>query len=84
MEVDRGVLILCVIIGVVILFNVSLVYSLLSGGARQQLDLLSRAAHRARSPWQAEDQALDELRAAVDQLETQRQEAKDSGDRASQ
>ncbi len=84
MELDRGVLILCVIIGAVILFNVSLIYSLMSGGARQQLDLLSRAARRARSPWQAEDRALDELRAAVDRLETQRRDAEDNGDGASE
>lgn len=50
------------IILAVVLFNVGLLYSLLSGSARTQWDMLRRLAQRSRNPWQREDDALRELR----------------------
>lgn len=50
------------IILAVVLFNVGLLYSLLSGSARTQWDMLRRLAQRSRNPWQRGDDALRELR----------------------
>lgn len=46
----------------VVLFNVGLLYSLLSGSARTQWDMLRRLAQRSRNPWQREDDDLRKLR----------------------
>lgn len=59
---DRGWLAVGVIGGLVVLFNLGLLYALLSGSAQTQLDMLRRIARQARHPWRRENEALLELR----------------------
>lgn len=56
------------IVVVVVLFNLGLIYSLLSGSAAEQWDMVRRIAERSRNPWQREDEALKELRERADRL----------------
>lgn len=49
------------ILAVIVLFNIGLIYALLSGSAAAQWDMLRRIASRSRNPWQREDEALREL-----------------------
>lgn len=65
MTIERGWVLACLIIGAVVAINVGLMYSLLSGGARQQWEILRKAARRARDPWQEEDRDLEELHRRV-------------------
>ncbi len=68
--IDRpeGILLACIILGLVVLFNVGLMYSLLRSDPNHPIAILGKAARRARSPWQEEDEGLAELRRRVDSL----------------
>jgi hypothetical protein len=56
------------IVAAVLLFNAGLIYGLLSGGIQQQIDMLRRAADRARHPWAHEDKALEALHEKANRL----------------
>lgn len=60
--------ILTVIVAVVVLFNVGLIYSLISGSAAAQWDMVRRIAERSRNPWRQEDRDLQELRQRAERL----------------
>lgn len=49
----------------VLLFNVGLIYGLLSGSTQEQIEMMRRIAQRARNPWQPANKALDELHERV-------------------
>ncbi len=68
MNSDNGWIFICGIVALVILINVSLIYSFASGGVKQQLNLFSKMAQRARSPWRSEEEALRELHTTVAKL----------------
>lgn len=69
-EIDRGLLIVLLIVGLVILVNIGLLYGMLSGSTRQQFEMLRRAAQRARNPWSEEDDDLKELRGRIARLQS--------------
>ncbi len=56
------------ILALVVLVNLGLIYSLISGSAAAQWDMVRRIAERTRNPWQSEDEALSELRERADRL----------------
>lgn len=62
---------------VVLLFNIGLIYGLLSGATQQQIDMLRRITRRARNPWQPTNQSLDELHERVSRLAAGEAEAAD-------
>lgn len=66
--IDRGALIVIIVVAAVVLINVGLLYGLLSGSTRQQIDMLRRVARRARNPWAAENEALRNLHGRVAKL----------------
>ena len=74
MQIEAGWLLICGIVGFVFLINFGLAYSLFSGSAKEQLDLMGRAYRRARDPWQDEDRDLTQLRQLVDHLKSSEQE----------
>lgn len=68
MDADRAIIIAVITILVVILFNVMLYLSLRRGNEITSIDMVRRAARRARAPWKDEDDALEELSKLVNKL----------------
>lgn len=68
METDRALLVVCLTVGAVVLFNVMIYLSLRRGKGVTSVDLMRRAARRARNPWQDEEDALRELSEIVSGL----------------
>lgn len=68
MDVDRAIIIAGATILVVILFNVMLYLSLRRGDEITTIDMVRKAARRARQPWKDEDDALQELSKLVNKL----------------
>ena len=66
---DRGWLTVGVIVGLVLLFNIGLLYAMLSGSTKTQLKMLQRILERGRNPWQREDDDLRELNARSRRLQ---------------
>lgn len=75
MEMDRALLVVCLTVGAVILFNVMIYLSLRRGKGVTSVDLMRRAARRARNPWQDEDDALRELSEIVSGLRSGKEES---------
>ena len=65
MDLDRATLVVCLTIAAVIAFNVMIYLSLRRGNEVTTVDLLRKAARRARDPWKDEDDALQELSSLV-------------------
>jgi hypothetical protein len=61
MDMDRALLVICLTVGVVVLINIMIYLSLRRGNEVTTVDLMRKAARRARNPWQDEDEALQEL-----------------------
>jgi len=61
MDLDRAFLVICLTVGAVILFNVMIYLSVRRGDEVTTMNLMRKAARRARNPWQDEDDALQEL-----------------------
>ena len=61
MDYDRAFLVICLTVGAVILINVMIYLSVRKGRGVTTVDLMRKAAQRARNPWQDEDEALQEL-----------------------
>lgn len=70
MELDRAFLVVCLTVGAVILFNVMIYLSLRRGKGASTVDMMRKAARRARNPWQDEEDALQELADIVAGLRT--------------
>ncbi len=66
---ESGYLIVCIVIVLVVLFNVGLIFSLTSPATREQLRLLTKLAQRSRNPWQSQNEDLSELRDRIAKLE---------------
>lgn len=64
---EDGGLILCVVVFLVVLFNVGLIYSFMNPAARRYLSEI-RAHVRLRQSWNREAESLQELREAVEDL----------------
>jgi hypothetical protein len=61
MDLDRAFLVICLTVGVVVLVNIMIYLSLRRGNEVTTVDLMRKAAMRARNPWKDEDDALQEL-----------------------
>jgi hypothetical protein len=61
MDMDRALLVICLTVGAVVLINIMIFLSLRRGNEVTTVDMLRKAARRARNPWQDEDDALQEL-----------------------
>jgi hypothetical protein len=80
MNNESGYLIVCIVIVLVVLFNVGLIFSLTSPATREQLRLLTRLVQRSRNPWQSQDEEMSELRDRVAKFETQEGGAEEPSD----
>lgn len=69
---DNGILLVVVIIVLVLLFNVGLIFGLYSGSTQRQIEMLRKAARRARNPWEREDRDLRDLHDRVSELDSRR------------
>lgn len=67
-ELSPGTVI-CLALGLVLVINAVLVLGLLRGGSQREIDLLRRAIGGVRSPWEKDDQAMNELRSRVSDLD---------------
>lgn len=74
---DRGWLTVGVIVGLALLFNIGLLYAMLSGSAKTQLKMLQRILERGRNPWQREEDDLRELNARSRRLQAEREKSED-------
>ncbi|HUV28403.1 MAG TPA: hypothetical protein VMW34_13660 [Anaerolineales bacterium] len=70
MDLDRAFLVIVLTVGAVILFNVIIYLSVRRGNEVTTIDLMRKAARRARNPWQDEDDALKELSEIVSGLQS--------------
>jgi hypothetical protein len=70
MDTDRAFLVICLTVGAVVLFYVMIYLSLRRRNEITTIDLMRRAARRARNPWKDEDDALQELSDLVSGLKT--------------
>jgi hypothetical protein len=68
MDPDRVFLVICLTIVAVIAFNVMIYLSLRRGDEVNTVNMLRKAARRARNPWKDEDDALKELSNLVEKL----------------
>ena len=62
MNIDKGWLIICAVLTLVLLFNVGLALSFLRG----KTDVLQNTLRGLKNPWREEDEALADLRARVE------------------
>ena len=70
MDTDRALLVICLTVGAVVLFNVMIYLSLRRRNEITTIDLMRRAARRVRNPWKDEDDALQELSDLVSGLKS--------------
>jgi hypothetical protein len=73
MDFDRAFLVVCLTVAAVIAFNVMIYLSLRRGNEVTTIDLMRKAARRARNPWKDEDDALKELANLVSDLQSDKQ-----------
>lgn len=72
MDIEKAGLVICLTVFIVVGINAALLASLRRGNEASQVDLLRRAAGRARQPWAKEDEALQELSRRVAGLNSRR------------
>jgi hypothetical protein len=70
MDYSKAALVVCVTLFIVIGFNAMIYVSVTRGKTVGTIELLRRAAGRARDPWRTEDVALDELSRLVSTLKS--------------
>jgi len=75
MDLDRAFLVICLTVGVVVLVNIMIYLSLRRGNEVTTVDLMRKAAMRARNPWKDEDDALQELSDIVAGLRSDNQQS---------
>ncbi len=68
MDLDKAGLVICLTLFIVIGINAAIYASLRRGNTVGQIELLRKAANRARKPWETEDEALNELSKRVEEL----------------
>ncbi len=76
---SKGIVIVCIILVLVVLFNIGLIISLTSPATREQLRMLTKLAQRARNPWQSQNDGFSELRDRVAKLEMHDDDAEEPG-----
>lgn len=71
MDTEKAFWVICITLFIVIGINASIyVYFTRRRNQVSQAELFSKAAKRARSPWETEDEQLKELSQLVDQMKT--------------
>ena len=80
MEIDRAFLVVCLTVAGVIAFNVMIYLSIRRGKGVTTIDLMRKAARRARNPWKDEDDALKELANLVSDIQSDKQEPESADD----
>lgn len=78
MDIDRATLVVCLTVAAVIAFNVMIYLSLRRGNEVTTVDMMRKAAQRARNPWKDEDDALQELSDLVSDLKTPAREKQEN------
>lgn len=68
MDLNKAALVICLTVFIVIGINAAIYASLRRGTTIGQIELLRKAAGRARKPWENEDKALSELSRRVNEL----------------
>ncbi len=68
MDTGRVVIVICVTLFLVIGFNAAIYVAFVRKNNVSQIELMRRAAQRARDPWQSENDDLEELSRLVKQL----------------
>lgn len=61
MDIDRATIVVCITLFVIIVVNAAIYVSFRRGNQSTAIDMLRKVMTRARDPWEAEDQALQEL-----------------------
>ena len=74
MDLERAFLVIFLTIAAVVLFNVMIFLSVRRGEDVTTIDLMRKAARRARNPWKDEDDALQELSDLVSNFKSSSQE----------
>jgi hypothetical protein len=75
MDLERAFLVIFLTIAAVVLFNVMIFLSVRRGEDVTTIDLMRKAARRARNPWKDEDDALQELSDLVSNFKSSSQES---------
>ena len=70
MDTSKAALVICVTLFIVIGFNAMIYVSVTRGKMVGTIEMLRRAAGRARDPWGTEDAALEELSRLVSTLKS--------------
>lgn len=76
MDTGRAAIVICVTLFLVIGINAAIYAALVRKNSVSQIELMRRAAERARDPWRSEDEDLKELSRLVSQLKEDHQEEK--------
>lgn len=74
MDLDKAILVIFLTIAAVVVFNVMIYLSVRRGDEVTTIDLMRKAARRARNPWKDEDDALQELSDLVSHYKSNSQE----------
>lgn len=82
MDTDRAFLVICLTVAAVIALNVMIYLSLRRGNEVTTIDLMRKAARKARNPWKDEDDALKELAKLVSNLRPEHQEPEEMDEEA--
>jgi hypothetical protein len=76
MDTGRAAIVICVTLFLVIGINAAIYVSFVRKNNVSQIELMRRAAERARDPWKSENEDLRELSRLVKQLKDDNQEEK--------
>jgi len=77
MDLEKAGLVICLTLFIVIGVNAAIYAAVSRGKTAGQIELIRRAARRAKDPWEEEDQALKELSKRVKNLQNLRGDKKD-------
>jgi hypothetical protein len=72
MDTGRAAIVICVTLFLVIGFNAAIYVAFVRKNRVSQIELMRRAAQRARDPWQSENDDLEELSRLVKQFKEDR------------
>jgi uncharacterized membrane protein affecting hemolysin expression len=76
MDTGRAAIVICIALFLVIGINAAIYVAFVRKNSVSQIELMRRAAERARDPWQTENEDLKELSRLVKQLKDDREEEK--------
>jgi hypothetical protein len=84
MDLEKAGLVICLTLFIVIGVNAAIYAALRRNKTAGQIELMRRAANRAKNPWEEEDQALQELSRRVKQLQNTQSDKKEPGKKKSE